>query len=252
MGRCVYGQRRKGIGRRKESAMNARTDWPRLYQALAPRSLDEVCGQDRAIAQTKGILAAVGLGGNAVWINGPSGHGKSLIAGLLAREFAAKQWVTDVDAGRVTAAMIDRWEPIVHALPLPIDGKAGRVFILQEAHGLKPSVMRRLLVLLEALPRHVAFIFTTTRDGQEMLFEDQTDAGPLLSRCFEIRLNHAGMADPVAEYLHKRIPQVLGVNGQPLSWYKRKIQDANNNVRKAIQDIVLALAAKQPDSSGRG
>ena len=69
--------------------MNTLTDWPRLYQALAPRSLDEVCGQDRAIARVKSIQATVGLGGNAVWINGPSGHGKSLIAGLIAREFAA-------------------------------------------------------------------------------------------------------------------------------------------------------------------
>ena len=231
--------------------MNTLTNWPRLYQALAPRSLDEVCGQDRAIAQIKGILATVGLGGNAVWINGPSGHGKSLIAGLLAREFAAREWITDMDAGRVTAGMIDGWEPIIRSLPLPLDGKEGRVFVLQEAHGLKPSVMRRLLVLLESLPRHVAFIFTTTRDGQDKLFEDQTDAGPLLSRCFEVRLNHAGMADPVAAYLHRRIPEVLGVNGQPLSWYKRKVQDAGNNVRKAVQDIVLALVAQGAGSNGK-
>jgi hypothetical protein len=34
------------------------------------------------------------------------------------------------------------------------------------------------------------------------------------------------------------------MNGHPLPWYERKVQDANNNVRAAIQAIAMALAAE--------
>jgi hypothetical protein len=59
--------------------------------------------------------------------------------------------------------------------------KSGRAFIVNEAHGLRKDVIRQLLVMLERIPPHVVWVFTTTIEGQESLFEDYDDASPLLS-----------------------------------------------------------------------
>ena len=38
------------------------------------------------------------------------------------------------------------------------------------------------------------FVFTTTAEGQDSLFEDQIDVHPLLSRCIEIALSRRDLA----------------------------------------------------------
>ena len=78
-------------------------------------------------------------------------------------------------------------------------GKGGRVYIVNEAHGLSKSAIRQFLVLLERLPRHVMMVFTTTRQGQDTLFEDSEDAGPLLSRCVKLELARRNLAEGLAE-----------------------------------------------------
>ena len=71
--------------------------------------------------------------------------------------------------------------------------KPGRAFIVNEAHGLRKDTIRQLLVLLERLPNHVVMIFTTTNEGQESLFDDYSDANPLLSRCARLDLARRGV-----------------------------------------------------------
>jgi replication-associated recombination protein RarA len=220
------------------------TDMARVYQAVAPKTLDEVRGQDRAVAEVKGLLRTVGLGGNCLWIVGESGHGKSLIAGLVAAQLADPPCVTITDAGRIRPSDVDAWDQSSWQGILGFDGRPGRVYVIEEAHGLKGETLKRLLVWTERLPRTITLIFTTTTDGQTALFDKTGDAGPLLSRCFQIRLNHAGMSDAVAEYLYDRLPAVIGVNGKPLAWYRRILLDSNNNVRKAIQTITMKLVAE--------
>ena len=66
-------------------------------------------------------------------------------------------------------------------------GELGRAYIVNEAHGLRKDVIRQLLVVLERIPPHSLWIFTTTIEGQEAIFEDYDDASPLLSRCLRPR-----------------------------------------------------------------
>ncbi len=40
-----------------------------------------------------------------------------------------------------------------------------KAVIVNESHGLRKDTIRQLLVLLERLPAHVVFVFTTTTDG---------------------------------------------------------------------------------------
>lgn len=75
--------------------------------------------------------------------------------------------------------------------------------LVNESHGLSAGAIRQLLVVLERIPGHVVWIFTTTRAGQENLFDDQIDAGPLTSRCIVIQLSQKGLCKPFAERAKK-------------------------------------------------
>ena len=108
--------------------------------------------------------------------------------------------------------------------------------IINESHGLRKDAIRQLLVTLERIPSHVVWIFTTTCDGQESLFEDQIDAHPLLSRCIEIGLSRRGLAQPFAERA-REIAQSEGLDGKPISAYLELVKQCRNNLRAVLQKI---------------
>ena len=214
----------------------------RIYDEIRPRSLSEVKGQDQALAALAGLRAKFGgLGGQALWITGKSGCGKSLIASLLANELAVDWCIETVDAGEITAGVMDTFIRGSHLCGMGSE-KPGRVYIIEEAHGLRADIMRRMLTWLQALPHVSTVIFTTTVDGQAALFDSKMDASPLVSRCWPVRLSTQGMAEPVAAFLRERFASI-GMNGKPIGWFVRKMQDAKNNVRQAIHDIASSLAA---------
>ena len=68
-----------------------------LHEQYRPRCLDEVVGQDRAIARIQ-RLAARGLAGRAYWLSGQSGTGKTTLARLIAAEIADETAIEEVDA----------------------------------------------------------------------------------------------------------------------------------------------------------
>jgi len=95
-----------------------------------------------------------------------------------------------MDAGDLTAERLREIDRTQWARCL--GGRGGRGFIINEAHGLRAAIVRRLLCLLEPIPSHVVWIFTTTAEGQEKLFEDLDDGQPLLSRCTRPELSRRG------------------------------------------------------------
>ena len=97
-------------------------------------------------------------------------------------------------------------------------------------------MIRRLLGLLERLPDHVVFIFTTTDSGQKNLFGGQIDAGPLLSRCVAIELTADGMTGPFANRC-REIAQAEGLDGQPLSEYEALARECKHNFRAMLQAV---------------
>lgn len=122
----------------------------RIYETYAPEFFDDVVGQDKAIAQIR-RLQARGLGGNALWITGATGTGKTTIANLTARMIADNSCIDEIDASDLTPAKIKELErsSAVYGLGLS-SGKRGRVFIINEAHGLRADSIRQLLTVLRA------------------------------------------------------------------------------------------------------
>jgi len=206
-----------------------------LFERYRPSKWEDVIAQEKVVARLLALRDRSGLAGQVYWLSGGSGQGKTTIARLIAAEIADPLFIDELDANKLTVARLADIERECR-LSAWGDGRKGRVLIVNEAHGMRKDVITELLVMLERVPAHVAWIFTTTIDGQESLFEDKIDAGPLLSRCKEFALSRRGLADAFA-LRALEIARAEGLDGQPLEKYKRLAMDKRNNFRAMLQAI---------------
>ena len=203
-----------------------------LYEKYRPKNLDEFIGNDKAVNVTKRLLQR-GIGGSALWISGASGIGKTTLARIIADSIAADLYINEFDcADLLTVATIDKIEKDMSMRGF---GKGGKAFIVNESHSLSGKAIRRLLGLLERLPSHIVFVFTTTREGEAKLF-DNIDSSPLLSRCIKISLTSQGLSKTFAQHC-RDIATSESMNGKPLESYIRLAQRCKNNMRAMLQSI---------------
>lgn len=200
-----------------------------LHVKYRPSSWSEVVGQDKAVS----ALRAIRFGGNAVWLQGQSGTGKTTLAYLYAQEHCEHACVEEYDAGELTPALI---RDIERRLCVRGFGDGARAVIVNEAHGLRKDAIRALLVALERIPSHACWLFTTTCDGAESLFEEQIDGSPLLSRCIPVALARRDLAQAFAERA-RYIAQAEGMDGRPIADYLRLAKDCRNNLRMMLSRI---------------
>ena len=204
-----------------------------LYEKYRPKNLDEVLGQPKAVKIIKRLIQS-SVGGRCFWISGASGTGKTTIARIIADSIADGFYVQEYDsADQLSVSAIDKIERDMHYFA---PGKGGRAYIINEAQGLRRASIRRLLGLLERIPEHIVFIFTTTKEGESGLFDDQIDANPLLSRCARVELTNQGLAKVFAEHC-RDIATKENLNGKPLQSYIKLAAKCHNNCRAMLQEI---------------
>jgi len=204
-----------------------------LYEKYRPHEFSDVLGQRRAMRQVNTVLRQE-WGGRAWWLSGASGTGKTTIARIIAAQGASEFYVQEYDsADKLDTLALSEIEQTMN---LYGGGKGGRAYIVNEAHGLRKPIIRRLLGLLERLPSHVVFIFTTTKIGQEGLFEAQIDASPLLSRCAYIELTNQGLAGVFSKHC-QQIAKTEKLDGKPIQAYVKLAQHCKNNCREMLMAV---------------
>jgi ATPase family associated with various cellular activities (AAA) len=154
-----------------------------IFEKYRPKTWNELIGQEAIVKRIETIRQRFdGLGGKAFWLTGASGTGKSTAARLIANEVAQCDFgMMELDASDLTADFLRDYDRRTVGRPL---GGNGWAFIANEAHLLSKAQIGKLLTVIEppgGLPSYVVWCFTTTNSGEEKLFADCDDAGPLLS-----------------------------------------------------------------------
>ena len=217
-----------------------------LHEQYRPRTWDDVAGQNEAVAAIKRVLAR-GWGGRAWWITGASGTGKTTLAKLIAAEGASDFSTEEQDAGTLTPARLRDIERQYCCRPLPVDGKAGWAIVVNECHKLRRDTVTALLDTLERLPEYAVWVFTTTKQGQTSLFEDDRDGdcAPLVSRCIDLELESGpGTLQALAKRA-KAVGMAAGCDGLPESVYVAALENCKGNLRLLLGQVESGQLAKR-------
>jgi DNA polymerase-3 subunit gamma/tau len=209
-----------------------------LHEDYRPRSWDQLRGQ----TETRHVIDSLrprGLTGRAYWISGPTGTGKTTIARLIAAEVSDPCLTTELDATKVTAGWCEQIERELAYKPLFGDAYA---WIINEAHRLRADLVTRFLTLLDPVPGHAVYIFTTTTEAQKELWDRKLDAAPFLSRCVRLTTKRD---DGLFAYRAYEVARKAGLNGQPMEAYRRLIEKHEGNLRAALQEVENGITIKR-------
>lgn len=201
-----------------------------LHEKYRPRTWSELVGQDKAVQRVRRIVERPDFQGDSFWIVGPSGTGKTSLAWLIARRFAADFDIVELDG---EACTVDAVRRAADAMPYTTLGGGYRVWIVNESQAMTPKAVQAWLTVLDRLPPRVLVIFTTTEDSADLF--GQYD-GPFRSRCKTVAFTNQGLA-PMFAVLAKRIAEAEGMDGKPEAAYLRLVQRNRNNLRAVLQDI---------------
>ena len=212
-----------------------------LYQRFRPHSFDYYVGHDKVKRSVLRMSERGSLGGRAFWISGPSGTGKTTLAYLMAGQICDEDNFIEIDAGGMTPKDINDLEKQLWMRCL--GEKSGRAVLINESHGMRSDSIRQLLVVLERIPAHVTWIFTSTDSGRDKLFKD-IDAHPLLSRCIKFDLKVEDYADAMV-LRAMAIAEQEGLGGADKSEWLELCAGCKWNFRDVLTEVEKGVMVRE-------
>ena len=212
-----------------------------LHRKYQPKLWAEFVGQERAVTRLRRIIDRPQFDGDAFWVVGPSGTGKTTAAWIIARQFATTDIdITELDGESCTVDAVRQAgrQMMYHAM-----GGGFRVWIVNEAQAMTAKAVQAWLTTLDRLPARVIVIFTTTAESADLFGEYD---GPFRSRCKTVAFTNQGLAQRFAERA-RDIAQAEGLDGKAVSAYVRLVQAEKNNFRAVLNRIEAGeMMEKQP------
>jgi hypothetical protein len=207
-----------------------------LYEKYRPKSLDEIKGQELAVKRLRIMQAHGGLEGNVFWITGESSTGKTTLARIIAGLVADPICTEEIDAQDLSMDLVRAWQSKCQYRAL----YGGFCFIVNESHGLSSKVVSRLQTVLEDVnvQKNSTWVFTTTNNGERLLFDSKMDACPFLSRAIPLKLK----MDPDTVFAMSQALRAAACseglcNGKTEQEYVDLLLDCKGNMRLAYQKI---------------
>lgn len=208
-----------------------------LLEKIRPKSLSEVAGLTDIVQRLEELHDAIGFCGQAFFIAGKSGTGKTTLARIIASMVSDPICIQEMDAQDVSFEGLRDYEKLCDRQPLWGDGYS---LIINEAHKLSERAVSRLLTTLETkgVSKYGCVIFTTTDNGMRTLFDNKYDAMPLVSRCILLETNpshddYRAMAARISQVAKQHC---LGDVSQ--SQAEHLLQSVGGSMRAAIQQLV--------------
>jgi len=203
----------------------------KLYEKYRPETFTEVRGQEKAILEIQTIIDLESWGGQAWYITGSTGTGKTTIARIIASMGATPAETFEIDAADLNFNQIREISNTIKTRSM----FGGRAWIINEAHLMRGDILSKLLVVLEeiAIRGQDTIIFTTTKEGSSNLFDDNIDSKPFVGRCNMIQLTNQGLKAAIVE----RLQEIANLENIPFNKTdaEKIVKATGNTFREAIQ-----------------
>jgi DNA polymerase III delta prime subunit len=209
-----------------------------LHEQYRPRTWADFIGQDKAVHSVRRIIERPDFNGDAFWVVGPSGTGKTTLAWIVARQFAKCEIdITELDG---EACTVDAVREASRMMRYSAMGGGFRVWIVNEAQAMTAKAVQAWLTALDPVPPRVCVIFTTTADSADLFGEYE---GPFRSRCKPVQFTNQGLA-PLFAKRAREIALAENLDGKPESAYLKLVQRCHNNMRAVLQAIEMGEMAE--------
>ena len=202
-----------------------------LFEKYRPKSLQEFSGQAKITSALERITKRPGWDRDALWLQGPSGTGKTSLAWIIAKQVANDFDIAELDGDKCSVQAVREIDSNISLCSM---FGGWKVWIVNEAHAMSRQAVQAWLTLLERLPAKRLIIFTTTEPLQEDLFG--SFSSPFARRCKVFSFTNQGLAQSFAARA-KEIAGAEQLDGKPLQSYLRLVQDCHNNLGAVLQRV---------------